>query len=229
MSSFASLRHSCLHVIWRKPVSQSLRRPIVRRLFACAAFCAFTALAAPIHAQVLYGSIVGNVSDPQGSFVPGVTITATNTGTGAKAETVTDQTGAYTLRNLLPGVYDVSATLTGFREHQEKSINVTAGNPVRVNVALAIGALSEVVQVTSEKTLLQTDKADLHTELGSQEITNLPLNVYRNYQALMNLVPGATPFQEQNATIDTPAGRSGPGSTARSRTATPRASTARCR
>ena len=188
-------------------MSQCIRRPNLRRLLVCAALSAISLLAAPVHAQVLYGSIVGNVNDPQGSFVPGVTITATNTGTGAKAETVTDENGAYTLRNLLPGVYDVSATLTGFREHQEKAVNVTAGNPVRVNVTLAIGALSEVVQVTSEKTLLQTDKADLHTELSSQEITNLPLNVYRNYQALMNLVPGATPFQEQNATIDTP-GRS---------------------
>ena len=188
-------------------MSQCIRRPNLRRLLVCAALSTISLIAAPVHAQVLYGSIVGNVNDPQGSFVPGVTITATNTGTGAKAETVTDENGAYTLRNLLPGVYDVTAALTGFREHQEKAVNVTAGNPVRVNVTLAIGALSEVVQVTSEKTLIQTDKADLHTELSSEEITNLPLNVYRNYQALMNLVPGATPFQEQNATIDTP-GRS---------------------
>lgn len=158
-------------------------------------------------AQALYGSIVGSITDPQGSFVPGVTVVATNTGTGAKVETVSDETGTYTLRNLLPGVYDVTASLSGFREHQEKAVNVTAGNPVRVNVKLVIGALNEVVTVTSEQTLLQTDKADLHTELGPQEIVNLPLNTYRNYQALMNLVPGATPFQEQNATIDTP-GRS---------------------
>ena len=159
------------------------------------------------YGQVLYGSIVGSISDPQGSFVPGVTVVATNTGTGAKVEAVSDENGNYTLRNLLPGVYDVAASLSGFREHQEKAVNVTAGNPVRVNVKLAIGALNEVVQVTSEQTLLQTDKADLHTQLGPQEIVNLPLNTYRNYQALMNLVPGATPVQEQNATIDTP-GRS---------------------
>jgi hypothetical protein len=80
-------------------------------LIIYAAFLAFSLAAVPIHAQVLYGSIVGNVNDPQGSFVPGVTITATNTGTGAKVEAVTDGTGAYTLRNLLPGVYDVSASL----------------------------------------------------------------------------------------------------------------------
>ena len=186
-------------------MSQCIRRPIVGRLFVLAALCAASLIAAPVHAQVLYGSITGNVSDPQGSFVPGVTVIATNTGTGSKAETVTDENGAYTVRNLLPGVYDISASLTGFREHQEKGVNVAAGNPVRVNVTLAIGSLSEVVQVTSERTLIQTDKADISTQLNSEDIVNLPLNVYRNYQALMNLVPGATPFQEQNATIDTPA------------------------
>jgi len=162
---------------------------------------------APVHAQVLYGSIVGNVTDSQGAQTPGVVLTATNTGTGLKVETTTDETGAYTFRNLLPGTYDLTATLPGFREHQEKAIAVTAGNPVRVNVALAVGAVSEVIQVTSEKALIQTDKADLHTELTSQEIVNLPLNQYRNYQALINLVPGATPAQFQNAEIDTP-GRS---------------------
>jgi hypothetical protein len=157
--------------------------------------------------QVLYGSIVGNVTDAQGAATPGVTLTATNTGTGLKVETVTDDTGAYAFRNLLPGTYDVVASLPGFREHQEKGVAVTAGNPVRVNVALAVGAVNEVVTVTSEQTLLQTDKADLHTELTSKEIVNLPLNQYRNYQALMNLVPGATPAQFQNSEIDTP-GRS---------------------
>ena len=159
------------------------------------------------HAQVLYGSIVGNVTDAQGGITPGVTLTATNTGTGLKVETVSDSDGAYTFRNLLPGTYDLTATLSGFREHRQTAIPVTAGNPVRVNVTLAVGAVSEVVQVISDTTLLQTDKADVSTELTSKEIVNLPLNQYRNYQALINLVPGATPAQFQNAEIDTP-GRS---------------------
>ncbi|HEY7499541.1 MAG TPA: TonB-dependent receptor [Vicinamibacterales bacterium] len=161
----------------------------------------------PASAQVLYGSIVGNVTDAQGAIAPGATLTATNAGTGLKVETVTDSDGAYTFRNLLPGTYDLTAMLSGFREHQQKGIQVSAGNPVRINVVLAVGAVTEVVQVVSEATPLQTDKSDLHTELTSQEITNLPLNQYRNYQALINLVPGATPAQFQNAEIDTP-GRS---------------------
>jgi hypothetical protein len=158
-------------------------------------------------AQALYGSIVGNVSDTQGAITPGVTLTATNTGTGLVVETTSDTDGAYTFRNLLPGTYDLSASLSGFREHKQTGIPVTAGNPVRVNIALAVGALTESVEVVSDTTLLQTDKADVHTELTAREITNLPLNQYRNYQALINLVPGATPAQFQNAEIDSP-GRS---------------------
>ena len=161
----------------------------------------------PATAQALYGSIVGTVIDAQGALTPGVVLVATNTGTGLRAETTSDADGAYVFRNLLPGTYDLTATLTGFREHTQKTIPVTAGNPVRINITLAVGTVSESVQVVSDTTLLQTEKADLSSQLTSKEITNLPLNQYRNYQALINLVPGATPAIFQNAEIDTP-GRS---------------------
>ena len=73
-----------------------------------------------------------------------------------------------------------------------------------LDVALEIGAMNETISVMSDVQLLQTDKADVRTDLKSEEITNLPLNQFRNYQALLNLVPGATPAQLQNAEIDTP-------------------------
>ena len=65
--------------------------------------------------------------------------------------------------------------------------------------------MTETVTVASEAQLLQTDKADVHTELKSAEITAMPLNRFRNYQALMNLVPGTTPMAFGNAETDTPA------------------------
>src|SRR5438445_13890785 len=83
-------------------------------------------------------------------------------------------------------------------------VRVSAGNPVRMDLKLEVGTVAEAVTVTAETTLLQTEKADLHTELTSKELTNLPLNQFRNYQALLNLVPGATPAQLQNSEIDTP-------------------------
>ena len=67
--------------------------------------------------------------------------------------------------------------------------------------------MSEAVTVTTEATLLKTDKADVSVDLRPEDVVNLPLNQYRNYQYLMNLVPGATPPEFQNAQTDTP-GRS---------------------
>jgi len=158
-------------------------------------------------AQVLYGSIVGNVTDPQGAVLPGVSVTITNTGTGLKLETVTDDTGSYVFRNLPPGTYDMSLSLRGFKEMREADVIVTAGNPKRVDVTLQVGAAQETVTVEATAATLHTEKADLSTELTGVQVTSLPLNQYRNYQTLLNLVPGATPVQFQNAEIDTP-GRS---------------------
>lgn len=183
-----------------------LRIPIaVIVLVACAAAAALMPAAAA--AQTLYGSVVGTVSDPQKAVLPGVVVTATNPGTGLKLEAVTDANGNYTFRNLPPGTYNLAATIEGFKETKQTGLRVTAGNPIRIDLTLELGALSETVNVVAETTLLQTEKADLNTEITSKEITTLPLNQYRNYQQLLNLVPGATPAQFQNAEIDTP-GRS---------------------
>ena len=164
-------------------------------------------IAAPLHAQILYGSIVGVVQDAQGSSIPAATVTVVNKDTNLTQETVSNENGEYTLTNLQPGRYDVKVGLQGFREFVRTNVPVTAGQISRVEVKLEIGALTETVTVESAAQLLQTDKADLHTELKAKEITNLPLNQYRNYQALINLVPGATPATFQNAQTDTP-GRS---------------------
>ncbi len=155
-------------------------------------------------AQALYGSVVGIVADQSGAGVPGASVAATNTGTGLNVQAVTDKTGGFAFRNLLPGIYDFTVSLSGFRELRQTGLRVAAGNPVRLDLKLEVGALTESVNVVSETTLLQTEKADLHTELTSKEVVNLPLNQFRNYQMLINLVPGATPAQLQNAEIDTP-------------------------
>src|SRR4029453_873000 len=113
--------------------------------------------------------------------------------------------GAYNLTNVLPGQYDVKVSLSGFRESVRSNVPVTISQISRVDVALEVGTLSETVTVASEAQLLQTDKADVHTEIKSAELTAMPLNRFRNYQALMNLVPGTTPMAFGNAETDTPA------------------------
>ena len=106
---------------------------------------------------------------------------------------------------MLAGPYDVKVTLQGFKENIRSDVPVSIGQISRVDVALELGALEETITVASSTNLLQTDLADVHTELRSGEIEALPLNRFRNYQALMNLVPGTTPMAFGNAETDTPA------------------------
>ncbi|MGH9161062.1 MAG: carboxypeptidase regulatory-like domain-containing protein, partial [Vicinamibacteraceae bacterium] len=161
--------------------------------------------APPADAQVLYGSIVGTVTDSSRAAVPGATVTAANTDTNLVLTSVTNERGNFTLTNVLAGPYDVKVELQGFREFVQTGVPVTASTVSRVDVTLEIGTLAETVTVASGAALLQTDRADVHTELRSKEITDVPLPAYRNYQSLMNLVPGATPATVQNDLTDTPA------------------------
>jgi len=155
-------------------------------------------------AQLLYGSVVGTVIDAQGAAVPGARVTIVNKDTNLSRETMTDTQGGYSFTNVQAGPYDVKVVLEGFKEAIQSRVPVTVGQISRVDLTLAVGALSESVTVQSAAELLQTDKADVHTELKSTEITNLPLNQFRNYQALVVLVPGSMPATLPNAETDTP-------------------------
>jgi len=155
-------------------------------------------------AQVLYGSIVGNVEDSSGAALPGATVTITSKETGLSKTVVTNDVGSYTFTNVLAGVYDVKVSLQGFKESVKADVPVTVNTVSRADAKLEIGALTETVTVESQTSLLQTDKADTHTEIKSAAITQLPLQQNRNYQSLINLVPGATPGVMQNSEVDTP-------------------------
>ena len=186
-------------------MSQPIRRSVVCLLAACVVIVTAGIAAPPVHAQILYGSIVGTVTDAQGANVPGATITITNKETNLTREAVTDAEGNYNFNNVLAGPYDVKVALTGFRESIRTNVPVTIGQISRVDMSLQVGTLSETITVQSAAELLQTDKADISTELKSDAITQMPLNRFRNYQALINLVPGTTPMSFGNAETDTPA------------------------
>jgi hypothetical protein len=162
-------------------------------------------LSAAGSAQVLYGTLVGNVTDPQQAAVVGAVVKVVNPATGYTAETVTSDRGAYELRNIPPGVYDITITAPGFSTFEAKGISVTANNIGRVDAPLKVGAITEVVTVGAEALRLQTDKSDIHVDLTSRELTEIAIGGYRNFQSLLNLMPGTTPAAFQNASTDTPA------------------------
>jgi outer membrane receptor protein involved in Fe transport len=162
------------------------------------------ALAAPASAQILYGSIVGTVTDQTDAVVPKATVTITNRATGASRETTTDEAGRYSLPTVLAGTYDLKVTASGFKTQTRTDVTVTINTVSRVDVRLEVGGLTEQVTVAAAAALLQTDKSDVRHEITGTAMTNLPLPNYRNYQSLLNYIPGTAPAEFQNAMVDTP-------------------------
>jgi carboxypeptidase family protein/TonB-dependent receptor-like protein len=157
-----------------------------------------------VKGQVLYGSLVGNVADQNSATVSGAIVTITNKGTGQVRETATNDQGEYSIINILPGTYDLKVSMQGFNTFTQTSLTISANNITRTDVKLKIGSVSDIVSVTATATSLQTDSATVKSEISGREIQSVPVNNYRNYQSLFNLVPGTTPAAFQNANTDTP-------------------------
>jgi hypothetical protein len=158
----------------------------------------------PLRAQVLYGTLVGTVEDSSRAAVPSAPVRLLNPETGATREANTDMGGRFQFTNVLPGTYTLSVAQAGFRTYSRTGVEITINTVSRVQVQLEVGALSESLTVAASAGALQTDKADVHAEIGSREVADLPLPAYRNFQSLVNLVPGASPARTQNATIASP-------------------------
>ncbi|MBI5280575.1 MAG: TonB-dependent receptor [Candidatus Solibacter usitatus] len=156
-------------------------------------------LVQPSWSQVLYGSIVGTVEDPSGAIVPGAKVSLTNTATGSIREVQADEQGRYNALSLPAGTYDIVVTSSGFRTLTRTGIEVTINSVTRVVARLEVGQISEQVTVSASTIALQTDRSDTRAEISAKTVVELPLPAYRNYQSMINLVPGATPAMVQNS------------------------------
>ena len=128
----------------------------------------------------------------------------TNTSTGLSRQATTNADGYYSIPNLQEGTYDLAITASGFKTHTQRGVNVPINAVTRIDATIQVGALSEEVSVEANSALLQTTRSDVSVSLDTRAMENLPLSNYRNYQSLINLVPGATPARFQNAVTDTP-------------------------
>ena len=189
--------------------SRSRRRSMLQRapaqyLITALAVVLLALSGAQLQAQVLYGSLVGNVTDESGAAIPGATVTVTHKETGASREAVADSTGAYRFANLQSGTYTVTVKIEGFRTFTRSDIPVTLNNVTRADAALQVGALTESVTVTGERPLLQTDRAEVRSELKAVELVNLPVALNRNYQYMFRTLPGFTPPAEAHSVPSNP-------------------------
>jgi hypothetical protein len=115
----------------------------------------FAALVCVVWAGSAFGqvnsSVGGIVQDPSKALIPGVTITATNTQTGVVSTTLSNESGAYNFPAILPGIYKLTASLTGFKTTAYDDVNVSPANPVRLNFKLEVGNSSTLVDVTGTR------------------------------------------------------------------------------
>ncbi|HQR34025.1 MAG TPA: TonB-dependent receptor [Blastocatellia bacterium] len=168
----------------------SLAKLAVWLCFALVLTCVSSGIA---NAQVLYGSMVGNVVDNNGAAVPSATVKITNKATNQSRDAVTNSEGAYNFSTVQTGFYDITVSKTGFKTFTRSNQEVTLNNITRSDIALEVGAVSETVSVTADSVLLQTDRAEVRAELTSQTLQNLPIPPGRNYQQLLRALPGITP------------------------------------
>jgi hypothetical protein len=144
-------------------------------------------------AQVLYGSIVGNVKDNSESVVAGATVKIHHKETNQTRETTTRSDGSFNFATVQTGTYEITVGKSGFKNYTRSGLEVTLNNVTRSDIVLEVGEVTETVSVTAEAALLQTDRAEVRSELTSQKLLNLPIPSGRNFQQLFRTLPGITP------------------------------------
>jgi hypothetical protein len=160
------------------------------------------------NAQVLYGSLTGTVADKTGAVIPNVAVTVTNQETGEIRNTTANGVGTYLLLDVLPGTYTLSIPAKGsFGGNTIKDVQVEVNRQVRVDMALQAAAVSTRITVTEAPPVLQTENAEVNSEISQAQLTALPITSSegRNFQSLYSIVPGAAYVQEKNSVGGNPA------------------------
>ncbi len=161
--------------------------------------CVFLGTSIAMLGQAVSGTLLGTVQDSSGATVGKAGITVVGTSTGTTYQTVTNETGNYTIPGLPPGRYTVTVLAAGFKKVTQENIDVLLNSSTRVDFEVVPGSVSEEVLVTTAPPLLQTDRADISTKIEAREVADLPLTTNRNFQSLLNLVPGTEPATFQHS------------------------------
>jgi hypothetical protein len=147
------------------------------------------AVAVGLHGQSFEAQITGMVKDQSGAVIPKAELTATNLRTRTAYTAVSNEEGIYRFPTLPPSEYEVSCTVNGFRQFQQKSITLQVAQVLELNIELQPGNVSEQVTVTGAPPPLETASATLGQVVTTRSIAGLPLNI-RDPLALVALTPG---------------------------------------
>jgi hypothetical protein len=139
-------------------------------------------------AQERTGEIRGTVTDESGAPVPGATIVAESPTVPRPLQTVSDAEGRFQLFNVPLGTYTVTTSLTGFTTHKN-TLEVLIGSQLTHNPKLAVGSVTEVVEVTGRALSIDPTSSRSATNITSDQIENLPKSG-RGFNSLLSMAPG---------------------------------------
>jgi hypothetical protein len=166
-----------------------------------------------LHSQVERGTISGIVRDPSGGVVPNAAVTVKNVNTGIVVSISSSQSGEYVAPDLIPGEYTVTVTQPGFNTTNLTGLVLQVDERLVADVTLAVGAVTQSVEVGATAPLLQSESASVGNVITRREVSQLPLNGRTVYQ-LAYLNPGVTaaiPTQNANNTSIPDNGRAAQG------------------
>jgi hypothetical protein len=162
-----------------------------------AGFFAFGALAfaSTTHAQIS-ASIKGVVSDASGAAVAAASINVRNSETGVVRTTTSGPGGDYLVLALPVGLYEVTASKSGFQNLIRSGVFLNANQEVTIDIHLQVSQVKSAVTVTEDAPIVNTSTSDVSGLVGAHEIKQLPLNG-RSYDLLLTLNPGIVNFSSQ--------------------------------
>lgn len=146
-------------------------------------------------------SLNGLVTDPSGAVVPGAQITAVNSATNAQREATSDSQGRYTLVQMQPGSYQVTARATSFSEVVVHDVRLLVNTPATVDIHFEVGTVQQQVSVNAEAAQVNTQDASLGNAIGTRPIIELPFDA-RNVVGLLSIQPGVTYFGDPSQRDD---------------------------
>ena len=146
-------------------------------------------LSATGYSQTVRGTILGTVTDASGAVVRGAKVTALQTSTGLTRAEVTNGEGEYSIPQLPVGPYTVTVEQPGFKKTERTGVELRVDDKLRIDIALALGQVTETVAVEATAPVINTDSATVGNVVDNKKVTELPLNG-RNFLQLNLLVPG---------------------------------------
>jgi hypothetical protein len=157
------------------------------RRFVALAFAVL--VTSPAFAQQGTGDLRGQVVDPQGAALPGVTIVLRHQESGLFRESVSGGDGTFFFSGMTPGVYQVSAELTGFKKYEARDVRIEVGKTAQVSIPLQLGGLEESITVSAQAPLVDTTSQEIGGRISAQEFVDTP-SLNRNFAGYLGMLPG---------------------------------------